>query len=93
MLQVKAFGSLVKGLRVGMDLLILLQTEERVNLLLSKIWNLPELSGNNGLNEFLKQFEAAIDSDFPKYQVTFSSLVKVVLISYWVVQKQEVKSR
>jgi len=92
-LQVKAFGSLVKGLRVGMDLLILLQNEEHVNSLLSKILYLPELSGDNGLNEFLKQFEAAIDSDFPKYQVIFFSPVKVVLIPYWVVQKQEVKNR
>ncbi|KAJ8442394.1 hypothetical protein Cgig2_018650 [Carnegiea gigantea] len=66
--RVKAFGSLVKGLRVGMDLLILLQNEEHVNSLLSKILNLPVLSRDNGLNEFLKQFEAAIDSDFPKYQ-------------------------
>ncbi|KAK6273407.1 hypothetical protein POUND7_010490 [Theobroma cacao] len=65
---VKAFGTLVKGLRIGMDLLKLLQKDADVVSLLSKVFKLPMLSGTNGLDEFLGQFEAAIDSDFPNYQ-------------------------
>lgn len=67
--QVKAFGSLVKGLRVGMDLLMLLQKEDHVFSLLLKIFSLPTLSGTDGLDKFHTQFEAAVDSDFPNYQV------------------------
>ncbi|KAJ0540686.1 putative DNA mismatch repair protein MutS/MSH [Helianthus annuus] len=66
--RVKAFGSLVKGLRVGLDLLMLLQKEDSVFSLFSKIFSLPMLSGTDGLDKFLTQFEAAIDSDFPNYQ-------------------------
>ncbi|KAG9140348.1 hypothetical protein Leryth_018517 [Lithospermum erythrorhizon] len=66
--RVKAFGSVVKGLRVGMDLLLLLQTEEKISSLLSKVYSLPMLNGNDGLDKFLNQFEAAIESDFPNYQ-------------------------
>ncbi|KAK9269014.1 hypothetical protein L1049_000782 [Liquidambar formosana] len=66
--RVKVFGSLVKGLRIGMDLLVLLQKEGRMNVSLSKILNLPVLGGSDGLDKFLVQFEAAIDSDFPNYQ-------------------------
>ncbi|GMH18025.1 hypothetical protein Nepgr_019866 [Nepenthes gracilis] len=65
--RVKAFGSLVKGLRVAMDLLVMLQKEHVISCL-SKILELPVLSGHDGLDKFLTQFEAAIDSDFPKYQ-------------------------
>lgn len=68
-IQVKVFGSLVKGLRVGIDLLIILQEEGHLAFLLSKICKLPMLNGGDGLNKFLTQFEAAVDSDFPKYQV------------------------
>lgn len=67
--QVKAFGSLVKGLRVGLDLLMLLQREDGVISLLLKIFTFPMLSGNDGLDKFLTQFEASVDSDFPNYQV------------------------
>ncbi len=71
--QVKVFGSLVKGLRIGLDLLLLLQNEGHIISSLSKVFNLQMLSGSNGLNQFLTQFEAAVDSDFPKYQVVFLS--------------------
>lgn len=66
--RVKAFGSLVKGLRVGIDLLTILQKEDNVFSLLLKIFTLPMLSGDDGLDKFLTQFEAAVDSDFPNYQ-------------------------
>nr|GMC63448.1 DNA mismatch repair protein MSH7 isoform X1 [Ipomoea batatas] len=66
--RVKVFGSLVKGLRIGMDLLMLLQKEEQLSSSLSKVFRLPVLHGNDGLHKFLTQFEAAIDSDFPNYQ-------------------------
>ncbi|XP_022749790.1 DNA mismatch repair protein MSH7-like isoform X2 [Durio zibethinus] len=66
--RVKAFGTLVKGLRTGMDLLKLLQKDADMLSPLSKVFKLPMLSGTDGLDEFLTQFEAAIDSDFPNYQ-------------------------
>lgn len=69
--QVKAFGTLVKGLSSGMDLLKLLQMDADMVSILSKVFKLPILSGANGLDEFLTQFEAAIESDFPNYQVCF----------------------
>lgn len=71
MVQVKVFGSLVKGLRIGIDLLTILHNEEHIKSLLLKILDLPQLTGKDTLSEFLTQFEAAIDSDFPKYQVSF----------------------
>lgn len=67
------FGSLVKGLRIGLDFLMLLQNEGRIISSLSKVFRLPRLSGNDGLDQFLTQFEAALDSDFPNYQVLFLS--------------------
>ncbi|XP_076949725.1 DNA mismatch repair protein MSH7-like [Bidens hawaiensis] len=66
--RVKAFGSLVKGLRVGMDLLMLLQKEDNVFSLFLKVFTLPMLSGTDGLDKFLTKFEAAVDGDFPNYQ-------------------------
>ncbi|XP_065851498.1 DNA mismatch repair protein MSH7 [Euphorbia lathyris] len=66
--RVKVFGSLVKGLRIGIDLLLLLQKEGQIMSLLSKNFKLPELNGSVGLDKFLTQFEAAIDSEFPNYQ-------------------------
>ncbi|XP_021903258.1 DNA mismatch repair protein MSH7 isoform X2 [Carica papaya] len=66
--RVKAFGSLIKGLRNGLDLLMLLQKQGHVISLLHKVFRLPMLGGNDGLDKFLAQFEAAIDSDFPDYQ-------------------------
>ncbi|KAJ6362515.1 hypothetical protein OIU78_002839 [Salix suchowensis] len=66
--QVKVFRSLVKGLRNGMDLLLLLLKEEQLISSLSKNFKLPELHGSNGLERFLVQFEAAVDSEFPNYQ-------------------------
>ncbi|XP_031269580.1 DNA mismatch repair protein MSH7 isoform X2 [Pistacia vera] len=66
--QVKAFGSLVKGLRIGMDLLMLLQKEGHIALSLSKNFKYPVVDGGHDLDKFLAQFEAAIASDFPNYQ-------------------------
>ncbi|KAL3535766.1 hypothetical protein ACH5RR_004227 [Cinchona calisaya] len=66
--RVKVFGSLIKGLRIGMDLLLLLQKEGHMTSSLLKVLCLPLLIGNDGLDKFLAQFEAAIDSDFPNYQ-------------------------
>ncbi|XP_056694050.1 DNA mismatch repair protein MSH7-like [Spinacia oleracea] len=51
-----------------MNLLILLHNDEHLMSLLSKVLDIPQLSEHNALSEFLSQFEAAIDSDFPKYQ-------------------------
>lgn len=63
------FGTLVKGLRFGLDLLKVLQNEGHMIELLLKLFKVPSLSGSDGLDLYLKQFEAAVDSDFPNYQV------------------------
>lgn len=52
-----------------MNLLMVLQEERNISSSLSKVFKIPVLGGNNGLDKYLTQFEAAIDSDFPKYQV------------------------
>lgn len=80
--QVKVFGSLIKGLRVAMDMLMLLQNEGFIISSLSKVVNIPTLGGSDGIDKFLTQFEAAVDSDFPNYQVTFF-LSLVLLWSYF----------
>lgn len=59
----------MKGFRSGIDLLLALQKESNMMSLLCKLCKLPILVGKNGLELFLSQFEAAIDSDFPNYQV------------------------
>ncbi|KAL8507194.1 hypothetical protein ACS0TY_017922 [Phlomoides rotata] len=66
--RVKVFGSLVKGLRIGLHMLKFLQDDEVITVSLSKVVFLPVLSGSEGLDKSLSQFEAAIDSDFPNYQ-------------------------
>ncbi|XP_019092698.1 PREDICTED: DNA mismatch repair protein MSH7 isoform X2 [Camelina sativa] len=66
--RVKAFGQIVKGFRSGIDLLLALQKESNMMILLCKLCKLPVLVGKSGLELFLSQFEAAIDSDFPNYQ-------------------------
>ncbi|KAK1396879.1 DNA mismatch repair protein MSH7 [Heracleum sosnowskyi] len=66
--RVKEFGSLVKGLRVGLDLLKLLHTGRHAISSLNTFVKLPELGGDDGIDKFLSQIEAAIDSDFPDYQ-------------------------
>ncbi|GFP94868.1 DNA mismatch repair protein msh7 [Phtheirospermum japonicum] len=66
--RVKVFGSLVRGLRTGMQMLMELQKHKIMTSSLSKVVSLPMLSGSKGLDEFLSQFEAALDSDFPDYQ-------------------------
>ena len=70
-IQVKAFGSLVKGLRTALSLLLLLQNEQPLISSLTKVFKVPILTGSDGLDQFLTQFEAAVDSDFPNYQVFF----------------------
>ncbi|KAI4380038.1 hypothetical protein MLD38_006269 [Melastoma candidum] len=65
---VKAFGSLVKGLRIALDMVKALWEEVEIRNSLSKIFELPALNGSNGLEDAISQFEAALDSDFPKYQ-------------------------
>lgn len=67
--QLKAFGSLVRGLRIGMDLLMLLEKDKVMTASLSQVVPIPVLNGSKGLDEYLSQFEAAIDSEFPDYQV------------------------
>ncbi|XP_043702329.1 DNA mismatch repair protein MSH7 [Telopea speciosissima] len=66
--RVKAFGSLIKGLRIGMDLLNIFNKEKHGFPSLSKMLDLPLLCGVNDLDELLTQLEAAVDNDFPKYQ-------------------------
>ncbi|XP_013687448.1 DNA mismatch repair protein MSH7-like [Brassica napus] len=66
--RVKSFGQLVKGFRSGIDLLLAVQKESNMIRLLCKLCKLPILVGKSGLELFLSQFEAAIDSDFPDYQ-------------------------
>nr|KYP49318.1 DNA mismatch repair protein Msh6-2 [Cajanus cajan] len=66
--RVKVFGSLVKGLRTALSLLLLLQKEQPLISSLTRVFKLPILTGSNGLDQFLAQFEAAVDSDFPNYQ-------------------------
>ncbi|KAL6984822.1 DNA mismatch repair protein msh7 [Sarracenia purpurea var. burkii] len=86
--RVKAFGSLVKGLRVGMDLLTLLQNEGHMILSISRVLKFPVLHASDELDKFLAQFEAAVESDFPNYQDhnvkdsdadTLSSLVELFI--------------
>ncbi|CAA0806439.1 DNA mismatch repair protein MSH7 [Striga hermonthica] len=66
--RVKVFGSLVRGLRYGIQMLVELQKHEIMTSLLSKVISLPMLSGNEGLDISLRQFEAAVDSEFPDHQ-------------------------
>ncbi|PIN11346.1 Mismatch repair ATPase MSH6 (MutS family) [Handroanthus impetiginosus] len=66
--RVKVFGLLVRGLRIGMQMLMLLQEHEIMSTSLSKVVSFPMLSGSEGLDKSLAQFEAAIDSDFPNYE-------------------------
>lgn len=68
------FGSLVKGLQIALDLLTLLIKDRSLGLLLTKIFKLPALEDNDGVHKFLTQFNAAIDSDFPNYQVSLPCL-------------------
>lgn len=78
-LQVKSFGQLVKGFRSGIDLLLAVQKESNMIRLLCKLCKLPILVGKSGLEIFLSQFEAAIDSDFPDYQVPIYNLANSYL--------------
>lgn len=63
--RIKTFGMLIKGLRVGIDLLSILQREDHGISALSKSVDIPTLSS---LGELIHQFEEAIDNDFPRYQ-------------------------
>nr|XP_007152815.1 hypothetical protein PHAVU_004G162000g [Phaseolus vulgaris]ESW24809.1 hypothetical protein PHAVU_004G162000g [Phaseolus vulgaris] len=66
--RVKVFGSLVNGLRTALSLLLLLMKEQPLVSSLTKVFKLPILTGSEGLDQFLIQFEAAVHSDFPNYQ-------------------------
>lgn len=63
--RIKTFGMLVKGLRVGIDLLDILQRQDHGISALSKAVDIPTLSS---LGELIHHFEEAIDDDFPRYQ-------------------------
>ncbi|MQL89491.1 hypothetical protein Taro_022064, partial [Colocasia esculenta] len=63
--RVRSFGCLVKGLRIGMDLLRILQKEGQQIMSLSKVLNCPVI---DCLLEFLSEFETAMDDNFPDYQ-------------------------
>uniref|UniRef100_A0A1D1YCK8 DNA mismatch repair protein Msh6-2 n=1 Tax=Anthurium amnicola TaxID=1678845 RepID=A0A1D1YCK8_9ARAE len=63
--RVKSFGYLVRGLRIGLDLLRILQSEGHQVLSLSKVLNCPMIGE---LEVFLREFEAAMDDNFPHYQ-------------------------
>ncbi|KAK7364055.1 hypothetical protein VNO80_12398 [Phaseolus coccineus] len=66
--RVKVFGSLVNGLRTALSLLLFLMKEQPLISSLTKVFKLPILTGSEGLDQFLIQFEAAVHSDFPNYQ-------------------------
>lgn len=67
---------------MGMDLLNVLHKEDHGVLSLSKVVNIPTLKS---LDEFVHQFEEALDNDFPKYQACLLfynlELIFVVLTS------------
>ncbi|KAK1662174.1 hypothetical protein QYE76_050333 [Lolium multiflorum] len=63
--RIKTFGMLIKGLRVGINLLSVLRREDHGISALSKSVDIPTLSS---LDELVHQFEEAIDNDFPRYQ-------------------------
>lgn len=64
--QIKTFGFLVKGLRIGLELLNMLRKEDNGMLSMSLFVNIPNLSS---LDDLLNQFEVAFEDDFPHYQV------------------------
>ncbi|KAJ3694148.1 hypothetical protein LUZ60_009628 [Juncus effusus] len=64
--RVKTFGTLVKGLRNGINLLNVLQRENHGILSLTKLVNsIPTLSE---LDKFVHKLEETLDTNFPKYQ-------------------------
>lgn len=80
--QVKSFGMLLKGLRIGLELLRLLEEENNKALPLVKVLNIPMVTD---LDECLKQFEVSMEEVFPEYKddkvkitdsETLSALVK-----------------
>lgn len=66
--QVKSFGSLIKGLIIGLDLLKLVLKDDHECITFCKVLDLPILSE---LDEALHQFDVAVQEDFPHYQVRF----------------------
>ncbi|KAK9142438.1 hypothetical protein Syun_011838 [Stephania yunnanensis] len=66
--RIKCFCSLVKGLRVGVDLLSILHEKDHELSSLSKVLDVPSLNGSDGLDGLLSQFEAAADSEFSNVQ-------------------------
>ncbi|KAM3347697.1 hypothetical protein ACQJBY_021561 [Aegilops geniculata] len=63
--RIKTFGMLIKGLRVGIDLLSALRREDHGIPALSKSVDIPTLSS---LDELVHKFEEAIRNDFEQYQ-------------------------
>ncbi|XP_078439569.1 MUTS homolog 7 [Wolffia australiana] len=63
--RVRSLGHLVKGLRVGADLLALLLEEGRRIPSLVKILNCPLMQQ---FEEFIREIESAVDSSFPRFQ-------------------------
>ncbi|XP_048562203.1 DNA mismatch repair protein MSH7 isoform X2 [Triticum urartu] len=79
---IKTFGMLIKGLRVGIDLLSALRRDDHGIPALSKSVDIPTLSS---LDELVHQFEEDIRNDFEQYQdhdikdgdaTTFANLVE-----------------
>lgn len=54
---------------------MLLQNDKVMTASLSKVVSVPLLNSGDGLDKHLSQFEAAIDSEFPNYQVQFVDLL------------------
>ncbi|KAG6516026.1 hypothetical protein ZIOFF_026473 [Zingiber officinale] len=63
--RIKTFGFLVKGLRIGLELLNMIRKEDHGMLPISLFVNIPNLSS---LDDLLNQFEVALEDDFPHYQ-------------------------
>ncbi|KAI5005350.1 hypothetical protein ZWY2020_032593 [Hordeum vulgare] len=63
--RIKTFGMLIKGLRVGIDLLSALRKDDHGIPALSKSVDIPTLSS---LDELVHQFEEAIRNDFEQFQ-------------------------
>ncbi|XP_031505729.1 DNA mismatch repair protein MSH7 [Nymphaea colorata] len=65
--RVKVFGSLVKGLRTGLDMLILVRNDHGSLSILTYL-DLLVKTGFEDLAVHLQQIETAFDDDFPHYQ-------------------------
>ena len=71
---------LIIGLRVGINLLSVLQREDHGISALSRSVDIPSLSS---LDEQVHQFEEAINNEFPRYQVLGISMCIINLSAYF----------